>query len=107
MGANLALGANERDVDESLGLKQRLEGAEQVRLVVVPAQAVVLLARDRLIVHRACRCERVCGSGRVVPAGACAVSHRPPPAARSNPFVQIALLEPDVNITRNGKVGNR
>lgn len=72
MSAHSSFGTHERDVDQRLRVEQRLERAEQVGLVVVPAQAVVLLAADggRLVVHGSRRCQRVClgdgpGGGRV------------------------------------------
>lgn len=39
------LGADERHVDERFGLEQRIEGAQDVVLVIVPPQAVMLRLR--------------------------------------------------------------
>lgn len=82
VGSHPSLSADQRDVDERLGVQQRLKGAQQMCLVVVPAQAVVLLAADggRLVVHSARRCRRVCRFAAAPLAGACAASRRPPPA---------------------------
>lgn len=84
MGAHSSLGTDERDVDQRLCVEQCLERAEQMGLVVVPAQAVVLLAADggRLVVHGSGRCQRVC-------LGDCLSSGRlrglAPPSARFAP----------------------
>lgn len=75
-----------------------------MRLVVVPAQAVVLLAADggRLVVHRARRCQRVCRSRGAVRRRARArprAALRPLRTPHSNPFVaQRIAFPPDRNL---------
>lgn len=88
MCAHSSLGADQRDVDEGLGVQQRFEGAQQVRLVVVPAEAVVLLTADgsRLVVHRGRRCPRVCRSREQNRGGR--VRGLAPPSVRSHPSLQ-------------------
>jgi hypothetical protein len=43
MGPEACLGANEGHVDEYLGVQQRLEGLQYMRLVIVPSERVVRL----------------------------------------------------------------
>lgn len=53
MGTYAALRTHKRHVHQRLSMQQRLEGTQQVRLVVVPAEAVVLLTSSgaRLVLH--------------------------------------------------------
>lgn len=44
--ANAGLLADEGDIDERLALEQRVEGVEDMVLVIVPSQAVVLTAHS-------------------------------------------------------------